>query len=58
MPLKLDSWAGFVLEHPLLVRLMLVFVASRFSVTKSLRLANSFLFVFVLDGLLTYPFKG
>ena len=43
MPLKLHAWTGFVLEQLLLVRFLLVFVVSCFSVTKSLRLANSFL---------------
>ena len=61
MPLKLDAWAGFVLEQLLLVRFLLVFVVSCFSVTKSLRLANSFLsvFVFLSSGwLINISFQG
>ena len=61
MPLKLDSWAGFVLEQLLLVCFLLVFVVSCFRITKSLRLANSFLFVFVFVSsrcLINISFQG
>ena len=61
MTLKLDSWAGFVLEQLLLVRFLFVFVVSCFSVKKSLRLVNSFFFVFVFlssTWLINISFQG
>ena len=60
---KLDSWAGFGQEQLLLVRFffLLLFVVSCFSVTKSLRSANSSLFVFVFVSsrwLINISFQG